>query len=464
MTTRYVGIGGNDGNDGSTWALRKLTLNGIEDIPVAASDIVYVGPGTYRELLTTDVSGGAGTEIVYIGDVSGEHTNDVGGIVRITGSDNDTTGTRAYCVNGAGDAYRTFRGFQFDMATTALINGTEDHWIVEDCVFLDSAGTNGIQVLGDNQSDWIIRRSIFVNMRTRGIALSTTNLLDNIDHLVENCLFISVRGDAIYVQRAGDCIVRNCLFLGTGDDAIDIATSVNAGHPLVVNNCIFTANAKALEATILGDITENYNTFWSNGVDRTLVNIGAQSQIYPDLLVMPILHSGASQASGFKFPWWFGELSEWSQIAQITGTNEPTEDLLGILRPVTASKNSWGVLQFHDTERETTTVHGGSTASIVFHDAGRHQMWVPVANESTTISVYVYREANYAGNNPQMIIKQPGQADDVTTDAAAAVQWNLLTTTLTPAADPPYVVVELVSRNTAAALAYETFFDDLAVS
>ena len=98
------------------------------------------------------------------------------------------------------------------------------------------------------------------------------------------------------------------------------------------------------------------------------------------------------------------------------------------------------------------------------HDAAIHQIWVPVANESTTISVYVQREANYAGTNPRLIVKQPGQADDVTTDVAAASQWNELTTTLTPAADPPYVVVELQSLNTAVAGNYDVFFDDLTVT
>ena len=63
MTTRYVGKGGDDANSGLTWALRKLTLNGAEDTPVVAGDTVYVGAGTYRELLTYDVSGGAGTPI-----------------------------------------------------------------------------------------------------------------------------------------------------------------------------------------------------------------------------------------------------------------------------------------------------------------------------------------------------------------------------------------------------------------
>jgi len=147
----------------------------------------------------------------------------------------------------------------------------------------------------------------------------------------------------------------------------------------------------------------------------------------------------------------------------LTGSNEPTEDLRGLERPTTAAKNTWGPLQFQDFERETGTVRTGSV-SAVLHDAGVHQIIVPVTNVSTTISVWVYREANYAGNNPQMIIKQPGQADDTTTDAAAASQWNELTTTLTPAALPPYVIIELKSRNTAVALAYDVFWDDLTVS
>ena len=46
MTIRYVGIGGNDSNDGLSWANRKLTLNGVEDTPVEAGDTVYVGAGT----------------------------------------------------------------------------------------------------------------------------------------------------------------------------------------------------------------------------------------------------------------------------------------------------------------------------------------------------------------------------------------------------------------------------------
>jgi len=71
MTIYYVGPGGNDANNGLSWANRKLTLNGAEDVPVAAGDTVYVGPGVYREGLVLDVDGSVGNIITYIADVTG---------------------------------------------------------------------------------------------------------------------------------------------------------------------------------------------------------------------------------------------------------------------------------------------------------------------------------------------------------------------------------------------------------
>lgn len=464
MATRYVGPGGADGNSGLTWALRKLTWNGVEDTPVVAGDLVYVGPGCYREMLTVDVSGGAGTEIVYVGDVTGEHTDQVGGIVRITGSDNDQTAARANCIIANGKDYRIFRGFFADTTTAEMISSTDgENWIIEDCSFQNCSGGHAqIYCSGIDQVGWTIRRCIFFISRASGIRFAHAATVDNTNHVVENCLFGAVNYDAINIERIGNITVRNCLFFAPSGSGVDVQTSAAGGQTCTVENCILTMCGQALEGQGVGDITEDYNTFWANDVDRALTNVGANSETYPPLLLPPILHSGVSQISGFKFPWWFGELSEWSQVRAITGNNEPTEDLRGIARPVTASKNSWGAIQFPDMERETGTVRTGS-ASLVLHDAGRHQIWVPVTATSTTISVYVYREANYAGNLPRMTIKQPGQADDVTTDVGAASQWNLLTTTLTPAADPPYVIVELVSRNTNGAND-KVFFDDLVVN
>jgi hypothetical protein len=459
MATYYVGSGGNDGNSGATWALRKLTLNGAEDIPVAAGDTVYVGPGVYRELLTCDVSGSVGSPITYIGDVTGENTDGVGGVVRITGSDNDTTTTRNNCIS-SGQDYRTFRGFAMDLTSAPIISfdTSGDNNIIEDCSFQHCTDANGmIYINGANQEDNIIRQCIFRD-GAYGIRFRHTSTVASTNQLIENCIFMFLEDDCILVDDIDDITIKNCLFNGIGDDAVDVLDSTG-NTQVTINNCILMGcNGSALEGVATTDIIEDYNTFYNNNADRTNTNTGANSQTYPPLFLPPILFDG------IKMPWDTFALSEWSAVNAIAGTGESTDDLYGITRPTTSAKKSWGPIQFHDMERETGTTRGGSTASIVFHDAGRHQIFVPVTNTSTDFSVYVYREANYAGTNPQMIIKQPGQSDDTTTDAGGTGAWNELTSTLTPSADTDFVVVELVSNNTAAAGSYEVFFDDLTVS
>ena len=84
MTIYYVGPDGDDGNSGETWVLRKETLGGAEALSLVAGDIVYVGPGTYREKLTATHAGASGNPIKYIGDTTGEHTDGIGGKVHIT--------------------------------------------------------------------------------------------------------------------------------------------------------------------------------------------------------------------------------------------------------------------------------------------------------------------------------------------------------------------------------------------
>ena len=144
MATYYVGIGGNNSNDGTSWANRKLTLNGAEDIPVVAGDTVYVGAGTYREELVCDVAGSDGSPITYIGDYTGANTDGVGGVVRITGSDDDITTTRSYGIYASAKTYRTFRGFRIDLTTlqAAYFLGDCTGLIVDQCyvVFTSNSG------------------------------------------------------------------------------------------------------------------------------------------------------------------------------------------------------------------------------------------------------------------------------------------------------------------------------------
>lgn len=459
MAIYYVGPGGNNGNAGTSYALRKLTLNGVEDIPVVAGDLVYVSPGTYRELLTVDVSGSSGNPITYIADTTGQNTDGIGGVVRITGSNDDMTVTRASVISATSKDYRTFRGFAFDTVTTNLISLVTacGNWIIEDCYFAGISGVgNSINLAGTGTTN-TIRRCLFMGGRLNALNFNHSSVVDNAAHIVENCLFLGANGgSAVRSDRVGGITVRNCTFWGTGQ-AVRVAVALTVGQTIVVNNCIVAYTSTAFIGTVSGEIVENYNTLWGNTTDRTNTATGANSNGYPPMFAPAML------LSGFKMPWNPFDLASWSPIRGLAGTGMSSDGLYGMARPTTDSKKSWGATQFVDTSRETTTKRTG-TASIKLADAGRHQIFVPTTAVSTTFSVYVQWEADYAGTKPTLTIKQPGQADQTDTATGSSGSWEELTLTLTPAASPGYVVVELASHNTATAGNFDVFADDFTVS
>lgn len=429
---------------------------------MVANDTVYVGPGVYREQLTMDVSGGAGTPITYIGDVTGENTNDVGGLVRITGSDDDQTGTRSRCIYGAAARnYRTFRGFMLDGATSAHVqfNGSTG-MVIEDCYFADG-GDGGVQLLVSDTTPAsavpIIRRCFFLWAGTSSLVEFDAVADVNIGGYIENCIFAGgkngIAGELEFDDTYGTT-VRNCTFLWTEGHGI-LADNVTATNEIYVNNCLFSGiGGYAVNSDNVNVIIEDYNNFWGNTLDRFNVSTGLNSTAYMTLWQPPTLHAGASQVSGFRFPWWFGELSEWSQVKQILGSGEPAVDLFGIARPATAEKNSWGPMQFVDRELESGTVYAGTYGRVI-QDAGQTFVRrIPVTGVEITVTLYMRRSTNYEGNVPRMVIKQPGQADEITNMTAAVNTWEQLSDTFTPASEPGFIEVWAESRHA------PTFVDD----
>ena len=469
MAIYRVGIGGDDGNDGLSWPNRKATLNGAEDIPVAAADTVYVGPGTYPEDLTCDVSGTSGNIITYIADVSGENTDGVGGEVRITGSDDNISRTRDNCIDINSRSFRTFRGFTLDMAGTNTIEINSatavTDVIIEDC-FLSEGTTSdeGGGILldgGGDHTDITIRRCVMFQ-QSYAIRILTDVVYGDSNILIENCFVLSMRIDGMRFERTGGITVRNCTIIGIGDDGIDVAISALGTGTIdftTVENCIITnCDGTALEGATTGDIIEDFNSITRSNTDRTNTGTGASSNTNPPLFSPLLLLSGfnLNRSQGFG-------LADYSSLVAIAGNSEPSADMFGIPRPVTASKNSWGAVQSNSIERETGTVEAGSV-SLGMPDASRHQMFIPVTAVSTTFTVQCRRETNYAGTLPQMIIKQPGVADDVTVDVGSVNVWNELTTTLTPSAGTTYLIMELVSNNTATSGSFAAFFDTITVT
>lgn len=463
MADIFVGTSSAGSANGTSWANRYGTLNAAEDKPVAAGDRVIVGPGVYRELLTCDVSGSSGNPITYVADVDGSLTDGVGGVVRITGSDNDQTATRASCITASSKNYRTFRGFAFDTTTGVLVSLATacSNWIFEDCYFAGiGANANMITIAGTGTGT-TFRRCILLGARAVGLSITHSSVVDNSAHVIENCIFLGTIGRAISIDRVGGISIKHTTFLNCAQ-SIRVAAALTAGQTTTVNNCVFAWNSGVALQSITApgtneEITENYNSFWGNTTDRTNVTTGANSNAYPPLFAPPLL------LSSLRYPWNPFDLSQWSALRRIAGTNMSSDGLYGITRPATDSKKSWGAIQYNDLARETTTKRTGA-ASLKLADAGVHQMFVPTSNVSTVFSVYVQWESDYAGTKPSMTVKQPGQSDTTVTATGSSGSWELLTTTITPAASPGYCVVELKSSNTAASTNFDVFFDDLVVT
>lgn len=364
MTTYYVGSGGNDANAGTSWALRKLTLNGAEDIPVAANDTVYVGPGTYRELLTVDVSGTAGNLINYIGDYLGRNTDGVGGMVRITGSDNDQTATRANCVTATGKNYRNFNGFVMDTCTStnpSISCGTNPaSWTVQNCAFINQGG---ITFSGTGTGN-TVQNCVFWGHNSFQVQFTHSATVSNAGHIVQNCLFVASTSRGVNSTRIGGITVANCTFFGgMNSGAIRVDTALAGGQTITVNNCIFTNLSVALQATVAGEITENYNTFWNNATDRTNTNTGANSQVYPPLFdprwAMQLIFAGAGPNSFLQEISPF-DLASYSALVNLAGTSPTTTDLRGTA--IQGAQREWGILEYDSTLK----IFGGVKKSRVF--------------------------------------------------------------------------------------------------
>lgn len=452
MATYYVGIGGNDANNGLSWANRKLTLNGAEDVAVAAGDTVKVGPGTYRELLTIDVSGTSGNPITYIADTTGKDTDGVGGLVRITGSADDIAGTRAQCINcSAQRDYRTFRGFALDGNSGASINlasASCSNWIIEDCWFNSQFGASASQCIAvANGTNNTIRRCVMYASKGQALLFSHTSTVSNAGHLVENCIVLGANTYGIQIDRVGGGTVKNCLFVGCLSAGIRVNTALAAGQTWNVNNSMFLCCLHGLRATATGEITEDYNTFLGNQTaDRTSTSTGTHSVTH-GVLMQPfmLLNNGRSE------PWLPFVLMVESTLRNRAGTSFPTEDLFGVLR-AQETECDWGPVEaLAPVSKESTTVPSGEDHAYKINGRGYVDIRVPVvASTAFTVSVDVTWDNNAnIGSKPQIkLLADYGVSEQTATaTGSGGGTFETLQVGGTPNADG-VMILRIINRST----------------
>lgn len=455
MTIRYVGPGGSNGNSGLTWALRKETLNGVEDTPVVAGDVIYVGPGTYREALTCDVTGSSGNLIEYIADVTGLNTDGLGGLVRITALDSDSgyAARTNLLTAGSGISHRAFTGLHFGIfggAGSRLSIVKFEGWLIDSCTFGATHKNNTgapdytIKITGTASTGGIIRNCMFLPSSGQiGVGFDSSQY--DAGAVIENCIFYR-QATGVDVIDVYNITVRNCTFVSCEQAIRFVAAS--GSNNMYVYNSMFLNNYDDIVVTNY-TLIDNYNVTEDAGFS------GANNIAKRAYMDIPIL------LKGVKFPWYDYpfRLRGLTAVTQNGDVGAPSTDLFGLTRPGSGKKTP-GAIQYREILRQTTTIRSGTT-SIELVDAARHVFSLIAGGARRhRFVVYVYREANYAGTLPQMVIKRLGQSDITVTDTGSSGQWNKLSYDLTPSASDRFIQVELVSNNTATSGSYKTFFDD----
>ncbi len=362
MATYYVGPGGNDANAGTSYALRKLTIQAAVNLATTAGDTVLVSPGVYRETVTMGSSGSAGNVISLIGDYTGALTSGSKGVVRITGSNDDISAARASCIIASSKNYITVRGFTLDGCSSNIVSlTTATYFTLDQCCVGQNFAVNTyvVSCAGGGQSNVTISKCIITGSSGGGGILFThTVAVDNCSHVVENCVIIgcTISAIAINTSRIGGITVRNCS-MGWARQGVRVNPALTVGQTMTVNNCAFWGIEGVLIATTTAEFVENYNAIGADcSTARTNVTAGANSVTRPPL---------------FDTRWWFEmvnggrmvtpfDLASYSTLVEYnSGTGAPSTDIRGA--SVKGTYREWGAVEYDSS----LSIAGGGATRVI---------------------------------------------------------------------------------------------------
>lgn len=490
MTTYYVRKTGLDTNDGLTPAAAFLTIDKAANT-VAAGDTVYIGAGTYAELVTMDTSGASGSVISFIGDVTGRYTGDAGLVIISAFDDGNSAPARASCLDWNGKEFIVWTGVVFNGGSSSVIisnNGNVAHEgdVLQDCAVLGyDYNTSAVTIYLNtattpDTAGFTIRRCALAGCVTFSHNNNTV-AEQNMKAAIENCICfgdgrngannIAIRWfhSAAGTYGVGGLTVRSCTITGAGV-GVQAYNTNSTTYPVTVQNCLIarlSSYAIARYAGTAGSIVSDYNRFLHIGASAIVsgLSLGANDEAAGDFG----MHGGIADWPLYRF-WGWSPFAPWEPIAMSGYTSPligvadsstaPSDDAYGNPRPMGRNTDDIGAVEARNRPvQETTTVRTG-TYAMRFDGAGWHDLFVPVNAEETTISVYARKDSNYTGDAPLLeVYNIPGVADQSDAMAGAADTWEELSCTFTPTA-AGMVRVRMRSRDTSAT--GEAFFDDLA--
>jgi len=498
MATYYVcSSTGSDANNGlgpdASHASNKpwLTIQKcLGAAGISSGDTVYIGPGTYREVVTVAMTS-AVAETSVLGDPGNAQGFKTAAGVLVSAAEviwtayttNDTTAPSASAtLNLAGRDFLTFQYITFVQGSSYVVQAdtnTSTNITIRDCSLMATGTTNMISITGAFSvvANWLVERTVFF-----GSGASVFNIQPatgagadwDLGFVVRNCAYYGagsssgflavVQASGGLANKPGGVLVYNCTVIGAG--IMWTATDVSTTIPCQVNNSVNVAFSVggSVKATTLGMLVENYN-YLRNSTTHNNVTQGANTVTNNNRA--PTWNAGQELLYGWT-PRMFMEpkTGSWPLTFGNDGTYTTAEDFLGLPRPgggASATKGIGYLGRGNTFTKETGTVRTGTNAMSIT-GPGTQDFQLPVDATSTTASVYVRWDATYAGTKPLMKVLNGGECgvtDATATATGASGSWEQLSLNFTPAR-AGIVTIRLQSSDTNGAGVM--YVDDFAVT
>lgn len=490
-------VGPASAGSGKTWniggAVQTIgALLGNGNAAVREGDMIYVGAGTYRELITVGVAprngaSNAAALVSVIGDSDGTKTGDAG-MVQVTAytTDDKTAPATAPLVVLNGQSFLSFAKLQFVTASqivttsgltisaAASIAGAASQFIsFTDCSFFRvgfAATAQQMFLVGTQPGvpfNWTIDRcNLLTYGNGGGIRIIFNSGVGGDDYdgkfTIKNSFMWQLPGSNFPAVTAtsfatsakgGGVVVRNCHIVGGVGIFTTTTGVISLTYPCVIYNSVMNSGINvALTGGTIGQLLEDYNLI--NAVTaRSSVTAGTHS--ISDGSYAPLFHFGQELLwGGIVRP--FGEPLVGSPLLGFGNDgSQSSYDARNQPRPAGGGNAlpAIGALERGNTfAKETGTVHTGSNA-ISATGPAYQDFLVPVASGTAyTFSVYTNYDGSYTGTAPQLLLlngTEAGVSDQtVTAGGSAGGGWTQITLApFTPTANS-FVTLRMYSRDT----------------
>ncbi len=436
MAIYYTGPGGNDANNGTTWALRTATIQaGIDLFSGGGTDRLYVAPGRYPEVAVPGVAGASkASPHEVIADKSGLNTSSEPGRVITQGADASDYGVpvRTHIIDHTESwgnrSNWTWRGFDLYNSTGMAIDISGQQGIaledmqIFDCYAGIKMGYNGAAI-GVRVSDVYIEGAL-----GNCIAIDAADAGNNdTGIIIERIKLVGSRNNGIWIYNVFGVTIR--AFEITGMAATGIAVNDwGSGNPLVyVQDGIIKAGYTGISANNTAAVDEDNVSIYHCQTARSNVTASA---VKPTARANPRAYERTQR--------WYdmgrGLDYEMSTIAHITLDGSATQDEVGMALPADG-KGSRGATQGEPWVWDYSIKRSGSRSKKITHPGKAFGATYEVeASVSKTISVYLRRGADVPlGESPQMVIYDVDGTEITTVAQAGAAQnFNEVTHTWTP--------------------------------